>query len=72
MTTGQTTLQRGGQALLDKLLAHPPNCRQTHLQSFTDLLIGPAWSFWTRIGFEQDPCMQQLARRCLAGRDHLL
>jgi hypothetical protein len=43
--TGGTALQCGGQTLLNKLLAHPPNGRGADLQRLTDLFIRPAWSF---------------------------
>jgi hypothetical protein len=61
MSTGQTTLQRCGETVLDKLLAHSPNRRGAYFQRLTDVLICPAWSCWTRIGFEQDARVKQFS-----------
>jgi hypothetical protein len=47
--TRQATLQCCGQTLLDKLLTHSPNRRGADFQGLVDLLIGPAWPFFTRI-----------------------
>jgi hypothetical protein len=57
--TRQATLQCCGQTLLDKLLTHSPNRRGADFQGLVDLLIGPAWPFFTRISFEQNPGVEQ-------------
>jgi len=71
VSTGGTTLQRCGEALLDKLLAHSPNRRGAHLQGLADVFIRPAWSDLAGIGFEQNARVQQFARCCLPCRNHL-
>jgi len=62
VSTGQATLQGNGKTLLDKLLTHSPNRHWTHVQRLADLLVGPAWPFFTRISFEENPGMEQFAR----------
>src|SRR5690242_6098452 len=71
MSTGGTVLQCSCQALLDKLLTHAPNRCGAHLQRLADLLIGPAWPFWTCISFQQNTCVQQFPRCCFSRRNHL-
>jgi hypothetical protein len=71
VSTGGTTLQRCGEALLDKLLAHSPNRRVAHLQGLADVFIRPAWSDLAGIGFEQNARVQQFPRCCLPCRNHL-
>src|SRR5215472_9172278 len=61
VSTRGTTFQCSGQALLDILLAHPPNRRWTHIQSLTDLLIDPTWPIWAGIGLQQNPSMQEFS-----------
>jgi hypothetical protein len=50
VSTGGTTLQRCGEALLDKLLAHSPKRRGAHLQGLADMFIRPARSDLAGIG----------------------
>src|SRR5439155_25343761 len=54
---GQLALQGSIQPFLNCTLTHACNGRQAHIQCRTDHRVGPGWSVWTCISFEQDPSM---------------
>ena len=59
----RSPIERGVDALLDRLFADAGDGRLTDLDRVRNRLVGPAWSSGTPIRFEQNARVHQLARR---------
>ena len=61
--------QRGLDALFHQPLARSSNRVDAGLQSCGDLAVTPCFASVRGVGFQQDTCLQQLARRVFALAD---